>query len=229
MTDGMDRKKTGSRVLIYSIGIVTVSLGIVLCKKSNLGISPVSSIPFVLEEITGLSFGTLTMLFHLVNSLLQLVLAQKLWDMKIYLQILLALVFGVVIDALQNWVVIDGTCLPGQFAALAFSVIFTAAGMVCMIRMNLVQNPPDGTVRQLSQKFACELGRVKIYYDISCVVISMILGLLFLKGIRGFGIGTLVSAVMVRKMVSWMQAAIEKKPAALAAGKKWNELKIQKD
>ena len=39
------------RVFIYLLGIFFVSLGIVLCKKCNLGISPISSITFVLEEI----------------------------------------------------------------------------------------------------------------------------------------------------------------------------------
>lgn len=207
----MEKEKiTGLRVLIYGVGIVIVSLGIVLCKKSNLGISPVSSIPFVLEEITGLSFGQMTMMFHLANSFMQLVLVKKWWDLKIYLQVPLAFVFGVVIDALQKWIVIDADRLPEQIAALLFSVVFTAVGMVCMIEMNLVQNPPDGTVRGLSQRFGGELGRVKIGYDISCVAVSMVLGLLCLQKIRGFGAATLVSAVMVGKTVSWIREAMEK-------------------
>lgn len=198
------------RVLIYFAGILMVSLGIVLCKKSNLGVSPVSCIPFVLEEITGLSFGRLTMLFHLVNIILQLILARKLWDVRIYLQIPLAYLFGVVIDFFQQWVQLDGANLWIQCLALVFSVLFTAIGMVCMIQMNLVQNPPDGTVWRLSVLLQREMGKVKIGYDISCVVISVVLGTLILHEIRGFGVATIVSAVFVGKTISWIKQGMNR-------------------
>ena len=201
-------KNTAARAVIYFIGILMVSLGIVLCKKSNLGISPVSSIPFVLEEITGLSFGRLTMYFHLGNIILQLFLERKLWDVKIYLQIPLAYVFGTVIDFFQQWVWIDGSQLLIQVLVLLFSVLFTAIGMVCMIQMNLIQNPPDGTVLRLSYLLARELGKVKIGYDIFCVLLSIALGIGFLNEIRGFGAATVVSAVFVGKTISWIKAGM---------------------
>lgn len=207
----MNGNKNGVvRVLIYFAGILSVSLGIVLCKKSNLGVSPVSCIPFVLEEITGLSFGRLTMLFHLVNITLQLILARKLWDVRIYLQIPLAYLFGVVIDFFQQWVQLDGANLWIQCLALVFSVLFTAIGMVCMIQMNLVQNPPDGTVWRLSVLLQREMGKVKIGYDISCVVISVVLGTLILHEIRGFGVATIVSAFFVGKTISWIKQGMNR-------------------
>lgn len=192
------------RLLIYLAGIVTVSLGIVLCKKCNLGISPVSSIPFVLEDVTGLSFGTLTMLFHFTNTALHLVLVKKLWDVKILLQIPIAFLFGIVIDAMQRLVNFDGTVLGYQWIALICSVFFTALGMVCMISMNLVQNPPDGLVSQISRKTGRELGKVKIGYDIACVLASALLGMVFLKRVKGIGVATIVSAFFVGKTVTWM-------------------------
>ena len=38
------------RILIYCLGLMVVSLGIVLCKKSALGISPISTVPYALEQ-----------------------------------------------------------------------------------------------------------------------------------------------------------------------------------
>lgn len=200
-------KTTAARIVIYLLGIVMVSLGIILCKKSNLGISPISSIPYVLEGVVPFSFGTLTMMFHLVNIVLQMIVIRRLWDMKILLQVPVAFLFGRVIDFLQRLVVFDGTALAVQLAALVFSIIFTALGMVCMINMNLVQNPPDGFVRQLSRKINVELGTVKVYYDISCVALSVGLGILCLHRVKGFGIATVVSAVFVGKTVTWMKTA----------------------
>ena len=62
------------RIALFITGTFAASFGIVLCKKCGLGISPVSSIPFVLEPVSSFSFGTLTFLFHLVNIVLQLIL-----------------------------------------------------------------------------------------------------------------------------------------------------------
>lgn len=193
------------RLLIYLIGVVTVSLGIVLCKKCGLGISPISSIPFVLEKIVPLSFGTLTMLFHLVNICLQLLLMRKLFDARIYMQIPLAFLFGWVIDLLQKCIRFNEELLFNQIAALVFSVFFTALGMLCMLSMNLIQNPPDGTVRLISQNQKKELGQIKIRYDVVCVIISILIGLVFLKSITGFGIATIVSAVFVGKTLTWLK------------------------
>ncbi len=207
----MEKKKLW-RIVIYLSGILMVSLGIVLCKKSNLGISPVSSIPFVLESVTPYSFGTWTMLFHLGNIALQLVLTKKLLDVRIWLQVPVAFLFGTVIDVLQGAIRFDGTVPVFQWAALVFSAFFTALGMVCMITMDLIQNPPDGLVRRLSVMTGKELGQVKIGYDAGCVIVSACLSLALAGGVKGMGPGTVVSAVFVGKMVTWMRTAVKESP-----------------
>lgn len=201
------QKLSGGRILIYLLGILFVSLGIVLCKKCGLGISPISSIPFVLADIAPLSFGNLTTLFHFVNIALQMLLIRKIFDLKLWLQVPLAFVFGWTIDWLNNLIVLDHIVLAWQLLALVFSILFTALGMVMMIDMNLVQNPPDGAVKQISIILNKELGNVKIIYDVSCIVISILLSLIFLRKIQGFGIATIVSAIFVGKVINWIRMA----------------------
>ena len=102
-------------------------------------------------------------------------------------------------------VALNAGFLAAQVTVLIFSIFFTALGMVCMIRMDLVQNPPDGLVKILSQKTGRELGRIKILYDAACVVISAALGHAILGEMRGMGIATVVSAVFVGRTVTWMK------------------------
>lgn len=198
------------KVSIYLLGILLVSLGIVLCKKSALGISPVSSIPLIMNKLIPLSFGTTTMLFHLINIFLQMCLLKKIIDIKLLMQIPLAIVFGKVINWIQNLIVFWEDIILNQYLALIYSVIFTAAGMVCMIRMQLIQNPPDGLVKVLSQKTKIELGKMKIIYDWSAVAISSVVGFIVFRYPVGFGIGTIVSAIFVGKTVTWMQKVWDK-------------------
>lgn len=193
------------RIMVYLIGVVTVSLGIVLCKKCNLGISPISSIPFVLEAIVPLSFGTLTMLFHLTNIGLQLILIRKLFYWRVLMQIPLAFLFGWIIDFLQAVVQFNETLLINQVAALLLSVFFTALGMLCMLSMDLTQNPPDGTVKQIAQMAGKELGQIKVGYDVVCVLISLSIGLITLHQARGLGIATIISAIFVGKTLTWLR------------------------
>lgn len=193
------------RVIIYVIGILFVSLGIVLCKKCGMGISPISSVPFVLALITPLTFGNLTTLFHFFNTLLQMIFSRSWTDLRLWLQVLLALVFGWTIDAFNSLIVIDEDTIFVQVALLILSIAFTAFGMVCMLEADLVQNPPDGTVKQISFMAKKEIGTIKIGYDIFCVFLSMTLSLIYLHNIEGFGIATIASAIFVGKAIKWIQ------------------------
>ena len=45
------------RLVVYLIGLFIMTLGISMSVKSNLGVSPVSSIPYTITCITGLEMG----------------------------------------------------------------------------------------------------------------------------------------------------------------------------
>jgi uncharacterized membrane protein YczE len=201
------------RLIIYLCGMVSVSLGIVLCAQCGLGISPISSVPFVLKEILPLTFGQLTMLFHFVNILLQMLLLKKLADIKLLLQIPVAFAFGWMIDFIKAMITINQGNILVQLLALVLSIFFTALGMVMMVQMNLVQNPPDGFVKCAADASGKEFGNVKITYDILCVVIAIGIGMLFLHRPYGMGIATLASALFVGKTVTLIRkmTGIEKK------------------
>lgn len=201
-------KRWGGRLGIYLTGMLSVSLGIVLCVKCEMGISPISSWPYVLSYALPLSFGTLTMLFHLLNIILQFILQRRIRDIRIWLQVPVAVIFGRIIDIFQKFVVIDSSFWTYRCLALLLSILFTAFGMVCMINMQLVQNPPDGTVHLLSRKTGIEMGKVKIVYDVIMMSGSVVFSLVAFGKMVGLGIATIASAIFVGKTVSWIQKYI---------------------
>ena len=179
------------RLGIYITGIILVSLGIVLCVKCELGVSPISSVPYVLGYVTPLTFGTLTMLFNFYNSMKQYVLETKLVNIKVLLQVPVALLFGIIIDFFKSMMSFNVENLMFKILLMIMSIVFTALGMHLMLSMQLVQNPPDGTVNILAGLLNKNIGTVKIFYDILMVAISVILGFIFLHGLKGFGIATI--------------------------------------
>lgn len=51
------------RIPMYFIGLFIMTIGIALSVKSNLGVSPVSSIPYTITCVWGIEMGKATILF----------------------------------------------------------------------------------------------------------------------------------------------------------------------
>ena len=195
--------------MIYFIGILFVSLGIVLCVKCELGVSPISCVPYVMESLTPLTFGTLTMLFHFINSIIQYILEKQRWNIKVLLQIPVAFLFGSTIDLFKNIINLPVENMKFKIIWMIVSIICTAFGMHLMLSMRLVQNPPDGTVDLLACLLHKDVGTVKIFYDILMVLLSVLLGIIFLHHPKGFGAATICSAIFVGKTLTWMRRHIK--------------------
>ena len=75
------------RLVVYLIGLFIMTLGISMSVKSNLGVSPVSSIPYTITCITGLEMGKATILFHIVLVALQFVILRCAFQIKSLLRL----------------------------------------------------------------------------------------------------------------------------------------------
>ena len=62
---------------MYFIGLFIMTIGIALSVKSNLGVSPVSSIPYTMTCIWGIEMGKATIIFHIVLVFIQFLLLRK--------------------------------------------------------------------------------------------------------------------------------------------------------
>ena len=193
--------KRGFRAALYAAGILLTALGIVLCKRCDWGISPVSCVPFVLEEITGLSFGTTTVLFHAVNIALQMILRKHAGELQIWLQFLFAVAFGWAVDLCQLFIP-PIVSVWAKVICLVASAALTALGIFFTAQTNIVQDPTVGMVRELSRCTGVTLDRMKNIYDLAMLVMAALMGLAFLRRITGIGIATLVSALRVGRMMA---------------------------
>ena len=75
------------RLVVYLIGLFIMTLGISISVKKNLGVSPVSSIPYTITCITGLEMGKATILFHIVLVALQFVILRGAFQIKSLLRL----------------------------------------------------------------------------------------------------------------------------------------------
>ena len=78
---------TIKRFTIYFLGLFIMTIGIGMSVKSNLGVSPVSTIPYTITLIYGIEMGRATILFHIVLVLLQILILRKDFKIKNLLQV----------------------------------------------------------------------------------------------------------------------------------------------
>lgn len=203
-------KKFVFRFLLYAAGIFSLGFGIVLCVKCEMGVSPINSIPYVISHLLPLSLGTITILFYLINMAVQLILSPRNKHIGILLQFPVSLVFGLVID-MWNGLLPDAGTIGMRIVCLIGSLLFTAFGIMLLVAMHLIPDPPTGTIQAISRFTGKNIGPIKITYDCSCVGISLLISFLGAHHIIGFGIATIVSAICVGRILAFFQGMFGKK------------------
>lgn len=198
------------RILIYLAGAFVLGFGIVLCVKCGMGVSPINSIPYVSTHIVPLSLGTFSIIFYLVNIIIELILSEKKYYIGICLQLPVSLIFGLVID-MWDILLPSAETIIMRIICLCGSLVFTAFGIMLIVCVNLVPDPPTGAVQTISRVSKKNMGSVKIIYDCSCVAISLLISFLGVHRIIGFGIATIASAVCVGRILAFLQNTIGKR------------------
>lgn len=86
------------RTVLMCAGLFIMSMGIAFSIKAALGISPVSSLPYVTSNISGMTVGETTIIINCGFVLLQAVILRKGFKIFNLLQIPVSVFFGLMID-----------------------------------------------------------------------------------------------------------------------------------
>ena len=76
------------RFLVYTIGMVVLALGLTLNTLTNLGVSPIISVPYSISQITGLNFINITFVVYAIFVVVQLAIHIKLKNNRIIFDLL---------------------------------------------------------------------------------------------------------------------------------------------
>ena len=195
--------KLTKRIIFYILGQFILALGVSLSIKTDLGVSPVSSVPLVLGKICGIETGNMTIIVFCIYVLLQYLILRK--DFKIYslLQVPCAVLFGKFVTLtsvfLKN---VNFTSYPVRFFFVVISVILIAVGIKLYLWADIVPQAADGLVQTISRKYGWKLANVKNCFDLSSVTVSVASSFLFLKTLFGIREGTLITALLVGRVMS---------------------------
>ena len=185
------------RLVVYVFGLFIIAFGVSISKMSDLGVSPVNSIPCVISEILQVDMGICTTCVFIGFILIQLLIMRKDFQWKNLLQILCSTLFGSFVSLTNR---IAEMLLPVcsnyamRLVYVGISMILIAVGILLYIEADVLLMPGEGVMQAVSYKTNIAFSTAKLGFDWSVVIISAILSLIFMKGLVGVREGTVIAA-----------------------------------
>ena len=186
------------RYLLLCIGLFIMSLGVAFSIKANLGTSPISSVPYVISLISSMTVGTVTIIMHCVFILLQIVILRKEYQLIQLMQLPVALIFGVMTDFsvwLLNWV--EYSSYLTQWILCAVGILLVATGVSIEVTANVVTLAGEGLVLAICKVLPVKFGNMKVCFDVTLVVIAILIGFIAKGELLGVREGTVAAALFV--------------------------------
>ncbi|MBE6772280.1 MAG: YitT family protein [Ruminococcaceae bacterium] len=196
----MSKKELVKRYLLFVISLFFCGVGIAFTKHAELGVSPISSLANVISiKFDFISFGNWLIVSNLVLLLGQIILLRRNFKPIQLVQIPLSFIFGYFTD-FGMWMIKD---IPNENyivrLLLVFAgIIFIGFGISLGVIADVVLNSGEAFVKALADVTKKDFGTVKIVFDVSWVLFSIVLSLLLFDGkLIGTREGTIISAVFV--------------------------------
>lgn len=183
------------RFAVYVLGLFIMACGIAISICSNLGVSPVSSFPYVVSLITKIDLGISCILVYIFFMLMQAVILGKNAKINILFQLPSSIIFGTFMSVTQSyfeWLVPSNYFM--QLLLCFTGIFFVALGILLYVDVNIMPLPAEGVMQSIVQRFNVATHKSKIMFDCFTVTTAIILSLTFLGQLEGVREGTVISA-----------------------------------
>jgi uncharacterized membrane protein YczE len=199
-------KKTMKRLVIYVVGLFFMSLGVSLSIQAGFGVSPVSSLAYASSLTIGLSVGVTTVLANVLYIIIQILLSKRREFREFIGQFIISFLFGFFMDA--TLLIVQLFPIPETIFArttyLIISLFVVSVGVMGYTTAKLPLMPYDALTYTISEKFNLKFGKAKISSDLINICVSAMICLIFIQSLGAIGIGTLIAAYFIGKILGWM-------------------------
>lgn len=198
------KKVWAMRIGIYLLGLFILAFAVSISVRSNLGVSPVSSVPFVFSKVFGIEFGNMTIIEFSAYVLIQIIILRKNFKWIQLLQIACAVIFGKFVTLTSS--LISGWT-PGsyieQLCMILLATVLIATGIKLYLLGELIPQAADGLVQTISRKWGFKIANVKNIFDICSITVATSVSLLVKGHIIGLREGTVIAALGVGRVLAF--------------------------
>lgn len=205
----MSKKRVFYTELCYVLGLLIMAFGAAFTAKANFGMSMVVAPAYILhlkisEYLPFFSFGVAEYVFQALLLVIT-VIVMKRFKWYYLFSFITAFLYGTLLDA----AIFIISPLPQQ-SLLIRIVYFVLGTTLCSFAVALFFKTyisPEAyelIVKEISNKAKTDINKVKTVYDVTSVVLSVVLSFVFfgLGVFKGIGLGTVICAVTNGYLIS---------------------------
>lgn len=190
-----------------------MGIGVALTKHGELGVSPISSVANVISiKFTFFSFGTWLTISNCVLLLGQILLLRKNFKLIQLLQIPLSFLFGYFTD-FGLWIAsnIPNDTYIVKLLLVLSGIVVLGFGITLGVIADVILNSGEAFVKALADVTKRDFSNMKIAFDVTWVLLSIVLSLIFFDGkLYGTREGTIISALLVGVTVKLFRKILQK-------------------
>ena len=189
------RKIHGAAALAVAVPIGAV--GAALMKHGSFGLTPFYSVSLALFDASKLfTMGTWNAVFQVVLILLLVLILRKLKP-RYLLSFVVAGVSSMILDGANAVCARLPETIPVRIVCYITGFLVMTLGIALMAECKLPVAPMNLFVRELAEEWNKPFRRVKLVFDVGCLVLSITVSLCFAGRLsRGIGPGTVISAFL---------------------------------
>jgi len=192
------------------LAVIINSLGVLLMLQSGSGISAISSVPYAFNLVfPKLTLGTWTYIFQGTLVALLMILRKKFVPSYLF-SFVVGFFFGQMMDLHELWITKLPLTIPLRILYFVLSYIIICFGIALSNRCKLPIVPTDLFPRELAEILNKPYSRIKISFDVICLLITACMTYFCLGHIMGLGVGTIVAAFTMGKGVAIIGNQIDK-------------------
>lgn len=194
----MKKDKLFFRSVTFIIGLFIMAFGVALSVKANLGVSPISCIPYIYSLKFPLTMGEITILFNVLLIFLQMLVLRRKYQLFQLIQFPVVFLFGFFTDFTLHLVAgLAPSNYIWQVVLCLLSCIILAFGVFLEIKAGITYLPGEGLAMAITKTFNKEFGKAKIGVDCSFVITGAISSFILLHQLTGVREGTIIAALLV--------------------------------
>jgi len=190
------RKLANGLVLI--LGLFIMALGVSVSVKADLGVTPISCVPYVYSLNTPFTLGELTIMMNACFIVLQIAILRRRYSLLQLVQLPAVVILGYFIDF--TFFLVSGIHPSGYLAQVAWllvSCFLIALGVFLVVKADITYIPGDGLIVVIADTFKKDFGKTKMCFDSSMVAIGLTSSLVLMGTVAGIREGTVVAALLV--------------------------------
>ena len=194
------------RVGKYILGLFIITIGVGFSIKSNLGNSPISTIPYSLTLVFGIDMGLTTIIFFTSLVILVIILLGREFKLKSLLQIVSGVIFGYFTNCslyLMSFIPVSNSFIM-SIIYMGISIFCIALGIFFYLPPNIIPLAVEGATQTISRVINKPFPKVKVVFDMTMVTISGLICLINIDSLGSVGIGTIISAFSIGFVLNYI-------------------------